>query len=287
MDEKHFTLRLKETSGPPGEIPLRDLADLSTHLQRLATRVARWSADIEGAGRSPALVKQASDLRLSAIRPGSTVLDIAPAATGQLPFATPFEVDFQDRFWEMITAIGSDTPPADAPAVVRQSARRLLEALGQAAGEVEVTRADGKHVAFRPGDCHREVWDTSPAVAESELVTVSGIVEMVDLGTRRFRLRDDVGNGITLDDVMNPRDASQLVGSRADAVGQPARDPGGRLTAVTSVHVTAAQIPTEWMAPVHNESWRELAAQNGPDPDGGVDFDDDEWAEFLAAVRGQ
>lgn len=120
-----------------------------------------------------------------------------------------------------------------------------------------------------------------------ETVTVSGVVEMADLRSHRFRLRDDVGNAIALNEVADVTAARGLVGERADAVGQPLRDNRGRLTALSSATVVAAQVPASWTQRVRDDTWQELAWAQGPDPEGGVEVDDAEWAVFLAAVKGE
>lgn len=286
MVDAALRLTLSEMSAPPGQIELSDLAPICARLQELTTRVGRWVAEIDRPGRSPAAIERATKLWLSGVGQGSTVLEISRGPQGMLDFDMPFEKAVDERLWDTIEAIARDSPPDDTPQAVRDSALGLLDALAKAARRVEISRPGGRPVSFRPTERNREVW-ASTAAAGNETVTVSGVVEMVDLRSHRFRLRDDVGNAIALNDVADVTAARGLVGERADAVGQPVRDNRGRLMALSSSTVVPAQIPSAWTERVRDDAWREAAHAMAPDPDGGADFDDAEWAAFLAAVKGQ
>lgn len=47
----------------------------------------------------------------------------------------------------------------------------------------------------------KEVWLATPGARVVEDVVVTGMLEAVDLRSGRFRIRDDVGSRISLDDV--------------------------------------------------------------------------------------
>lgn len=286
MTIDRYTLRLHETSSPPGEIALTDLAALSGRLQDLTTRVGRWVAEIDRPGRSTLGVEETTALRLSRLAEGSTVLEISRGPDGRLDIDTPLEESVASRLWETMAAIGQDAPPAAAPVGIRESAVALLDALAHVAGLVEFSRPDGGRIAFRPADRDRSVWAVEPGVPGEQQVTVTGIVEMVDLRSHRFRLRDDVGNRIALHDIQDDGTAGRLVGERAEAVGHPVLDQRGRLVAVAQAAVMSSTIPGEWTSPVRDSSWRDVENYPGPDPKGGVEFTDEEWASFLAAVKG-
>lgn len=278
-------VRLQEMSTPPGEIALADLAAVAGRLQELSTRVSRWVADIEGPGRSPGMVEGAATLRLSAITQGSTILAISRGRHDALDFDLPFEDDVRTHFWEIIAALSTDTPPADTPISVRQSAVGLLDALERAAPRVTIERRGGATIEFRPAEQDRAAWHAPQMRVGPESVTLAGRLEMVDLRNRKFRIVDDVGNRITLDDVENAEAIAQLVGKRVAASGVPTYDKRERLLSITAPTIEPATVPTQWQSHT-NPTARFEPYITGPDPDGGVDFDDDEWADFLTAVNG-
>jgi hypothetical protein len=286
MTVDRFTLHLHETTSPPGEIALADLAAVSGRLQELTTRVGRWVAEIDRPGRSTAVVEAATALRLSRLTEGSTVLEISRGPDGRLDFDTLLEESVASRLWETIAAIGQDAPPPAAPAGIKDSAVALLDALTRVAGLVEFSRQDGAQVTFRPAERDRAVWAVQALAAEEHLVTVTGIVEMVDLRSHRFRLRDDVGNRIALHDIKDDSTAGRLVGERGEARGRPMLDARGRLVAVNEVTITPSNVPGDWGARVVDDSWRDVKRYPGPDPEGGAELTDEEWESFLTAVKG-
>jgi len=283
MTSERYSLRLGDTDVAPGEIGLIDLSAISGRLQELATRVGRWVAEIDRPGRSTSVVEQAVTLRLTAVREGSTVLDVVRGPQGTLDFDTPFEQAVDDRFWQVLAGISEDLPPTDAPPAVRESALELLDSLAHAARSVELTNPFGDRVSFRPAERERSVWATQARTVHDDEVTVSGVVEMVDLKSHKFRLRDDLGNAIPLEGVETT--AARLVGGRATVIGRPVHNAKGGLVAIATTSISSASIPNEWVARVEDEAWR--TRSSSPDPSGGVDFSDDEWTAFLDAVSGQ
>lgn len=127
---------------------------------------------------------------------------------------------------------------------------------------------------------------TTTPPGESEPVTVMGRLEMVDLRNGKLRIADDVGNRIMLDDVENAGAVSELVGKRALASGVPTHDERGRLLSLTAPTIEAAPVPAQWQNHTNPTTWSLPDTVTGPDSDGGADFDDDEWTDFLTAVNG-
>lgn len=283
---RQFEIRLQEMAIPDGEIALVDLAAIGGRLQELSTRVSRWVAEIDGAGRSPALVEEAASLRLVGVRVGSTVLEIRRGTHDTLELDLPFERQVTAKFWEIVAAVGTDSPPADAPVQVCESALQLLDALQHAAPLVTVMGQDGRNVEFRPAERDRSVW-RPPVEPVLEPVTITGRLEAVDLRTNRFRIADDVGNRIALRDVADAEDAARLVGTRVAASGIPSRDARGRLTSITEPVLIAAALPASFRQHQEASEWSVPEGYVGPDPDAGIDLDDDEWASFLAVVNAQ
>ncbi|WP_163544361.1 hypothetical protein [Occultella kanbiaonis] len=281
-------IRLQEMTLAPGEITLGDLAAIAGRLQELSTRVSRWVADIDGAGRGPRIVEAAAALRLSGVAEGSTVLVIDRGMHDALDFDLPFEREVTAKYWEIISALSTDTPPSDAPAPVREGAVALLDALEHAAPLVTVAQTSGRRVEFRPGDRDRAVWEVQRKQVGFERITIAGRLEMVDLRNRKLRIADDVGNRVMLEEVENAEAISRdLVGRRATASGVPTHGARGRLISITAPTIEPAAVPAQWRSHTEPTAWLLPREASGPDPDGGVEFDDDEWAGFLAAIKGE
>lgn len=284
---RNFEITLREMAAPSGEISLADLTAVAGRLQDLSTRVSRWVANIDGSGRSPAAVADVAALRFAGVRPGSTILEIRGGSPWALDVETPFDVEVSSRFWVILEALGTDTPPEDTPSNVRESAGQLLDALDHAAPLVAVTRDDGAQVEFRPAERDREVWRADAGDDVEDLVTVVGTLEAVDLRTDRFRIVDDVGNRIRLDEVTDAPAAGRLVGRRVAARGSAKRERGGGPRAVSSAVVTSVPLSDSFFEHQDPSGWSPPLDGPGPDPDGAIELNDDEWAEFLAVIHGR
>jgi hypothetical protein len=117
-------------------------------------------------------------------------------------------------------------------------------------------------------------------------VTVTGLLYSVNLDTRRFGIRDDVGNIIGLEDVQNIDAAGELIGKRATATGLAIRGSGGELKAVRLALVEARVTPERWTAKRQRESLAAELAKPGPDPRGVEGITSEDVDEFLALVHG-
>ena len=285
MSTEEYEFRLSATHDPAGQISLTELGVLAERLQDLATRIARWAADVHGPGRSPAVLAEIAHLRLAGLAEGSTLLSICRGAPGTLDVEDDVERDLSHKFWDVIAGISVDAPPDDAPDGVRESAVAVLDALGRASDSVTITRLrDDAQTQFRPSERSRAVWLPEPE-ASTEQLTVHGTLEMVDLHSGTFRVRDAVGNAITLYNVRDPHATAILVDHRAIATGT--RNAARRGPALDEVTVAPAEpLPPGWIHGTDDESWRERLGA-GPERAGGVDVDDDEWVAFVAALQGQ
>lgn len=66
--------------------------------------------------------------------------------------------------------------------------------------------------------------------------------------------------------------------------GTPSNDEHRRQRVVPPTMVEQPSVPMWFHNGTGAPVWQLPDTMIGPDPDGGADFDDDEWAEFLAAV---
>jgi hypothetical protein len=89
---------------------------------------------------------------------------------------------------------------------------------------------------------------TSLAMAETQ---VSGMLDLVDLRSRRFRVRDDVGNDIMLEEVGNAVEASKLAGSRVSAVGAAVLGRRGQIVKLVAAQISDGSLPCGWRIPEH------------------------------------
>jgi len=115
---------------------------------------------------------------------------------------------------------------------------------------------------------------------------VTGLLYSVNLDTRRFGIRDDVGNTIGLEEVQNTEAAGNLIGKRATASGLAIRGSAGELRAVRSALVQARLVPQEWIAPDRRNSLAAELAKPGPDPRGVEGITSEDVDEFLALIHG-
>ena len=279
-------LRLTGTAVPDGEIGLSDLAMVANTLQGLATRIGRYLAGQQGRGRTPGAFERVTRLRLRGLQAGSTRLAIAYGEPDVLPIDVGAEEVTTRLFWDVLTGIGSDQRPEWVSAPVSRSALALIDALAQTADTVEVRRADGEYVRLRPDAVRRDIWITSGTTVTDEETAVTGRLEAVDLKAGKFRIRDDVGNSIDLDDVVDAEAVAPLIGERTRAIGLGVLGARGQLKSLAGATVERAPLPSAWV-PGQLVDWSVALGAPGPDPNGVEGFSDEDVEEFLAGVRSE
>jgi hypothetical protein len=283
MTTRSYELRLEGIDSPPGQIPLRDLADLGGALQQTVTRIARQVAGAEGPGRHPSLIDRVSELRLTGLGEGSTVLELSLGDEAALPMPGADEDEIARRFEESLMAIATNIPPSWVSPQVKESIGRIVSRL-ESAGATSLTASwatDGSAVeqVIVVNQIKPAVWVVDQE-HETEQVSMTGRLDKVDLRARRFRIRDDVGHDITLEDVSDLDTAAQLIGQRVVASGAAERN-GERVVRITGPVLALERLPEEWFATLPGE----LSA-GGPVPTGGIpgvtkaDVD-----EFLTEIR--
>lgn len=274
--------RLSGMPTPDGEISLADLTAIAAPLQELATRVGRYVAEQSGPGRSLAAVEKVTRLRLTGLAAGSTRLLVGYGQTDVLPIDDGLEQRIADDFWEVVSGLGSETKPYWTTRRIDESALRLLDGLSRAR-EVRISRGHHTDVTFRPETVDRTVWMTSEQLLLQE-ATMVGRLEALDLSSGRFRLRDDVGNTIPLVHVRDPHAAAAFVDRRVAATGREIRGLRGEFKGLESPTVELFVVPSTGSGA--SIDWQEILSRPGPDPDGGADLTDEEFAALLAAMKG-
>ena len=109
---------------------------------------------------------------------------------------------------------------------------------------------------------------------------VSGRLDRVDLRSRRFRVRDDLGNDIMLDDVIDTVRAGHLIGERVVVAGVAERE-SGRLVRVVEPTLQPELLPPEWTSSISDSR-----PVGGLPPRSGISgVTSDEVEEFLREIR--
>lgn len=278
-------LRLVGALTPSGELAVKDLAALATALQELATRISRDVVNTPGPGRTKQFVEELAQLRLRGIEPGSTVLRFSKGPTDKLDVDLPEQTASDDRFWEIVRAIGADRRPDWVSDLIAESAGKLVNAFQAVAPTVIVAAPSRGEVRINTAASHVETW-TPRRVHSGTAMTAAGRLEKVDLRSHEFRLRDDVDNTVDLRHVENDTVAAQLIGQWVVAQGTGILHASGRLivlenAAVQQVDDPAADYLGGRVVPLEEI----LASAPGPDPDGGLDLTEEEAIAFMKALR--
>jgi hypothetical protein len=282
---KEIELRLVDAPAPSGEIAVKDLAALVTALQELTTRISRDVINTPGPGRTRQFMEELSQLRLHAVEPGSTVLRFSKGPTDKLDVDLPEQATADDRFWEIVRAMGDDRRPDWATDLIAESAGRLINAFRAAAPTVIVGASSRGEVRINSATTHAETW-TPKSVKTGVVMAAAGRLEKVDLHSHEFRLRDDVDNTVDIKHVESDAVAARLVGQWVVAQGIGILHASGRLVALANARVSQADDPAADFAGRRVVSRDEiLASAPGPDPNGGLDLSEDEVTAFLAALR--
>lgn len=280
---RNYKLRLEGLPSPAGQIPLRDLAEIGQALQLAATRIARQvvGAERRGGGRTPAFIDRVSEIRLTGLAEGSTTLELSLGDDQALAMPGSEEDIIANRLEESFGAIAANAPPGWASPLVKESIGRFISRV-DAAGATQVTASWGRNgsVVATVNQLDLAVWavDDDP---ETELLSMTGHLDKVDLRARRFRIRDDVGHDITLEDVVDVDSAAHLIGRRVTARGVAERS-GDRVARIVEPTLFPEELPTEWSRRPANE-----LPMGGVVPQGGIQgVTAEEVDEFLSGLRG-
>lgn len=282
---KEIELRLVDASAPSGEVAVKDLAALATALQELTTRISRDVINTPGPGRTKLFMEELSQLRLSALERGSTVLRFTKGPTGKLDVDLPDQALADDRLWEIVRAMGEDRRPEWTTDLIAESVGKLVNAIKAAAPTVVLGTPSRSEVRIASSAMHVETW-TPVRVHTGAVMTATGRLEKVDLRSHEFRVRDDVDQTVDLKHVQSDTTAAQLVGQWVVARGDAELHESGRLVVLDNASISRVDDPA---AEHLNRSVATLdeilAGAPGPDIDGGIDLTDDEFQAFLEAAR--
>lgn len=282
---KEIELRLVDSPAPSGQVVVKDLAAIATALQELTTRISRDVINTPGSGRTKQFMEELSQLRLNAVEPGSTVLRFSKGPTDKLDVDLPEQAVADDRFWEIVRAIGEDRRPDWATNLIAESVGKLVNAIQAAAPTVILAVPSRPDVRIVSSAVNVETW-TSIRVHPGGMMTATGRLEKVDLRSHEFRVRDDVDQTVDLKHVQSDTSAAQLVGQWVVARGDAVLHESGRLVVLDNASISRADDPAaEHMDRSVTTLDEILASAPGPDIDGGIDLNDEEFQAFLEAAR--
>jgi hypothetical protein len=286
MTSRAFSFQLVGLDSPDGQISMRDLVHIGDALQLTATRIARQVGGKLGPGRSPAAIDRMSELRLRGIGQGSTVLELELGMVDSLPLEGGDEELVATRFAEAVASIAANAPPSWAsPGVTAAIGKVVRHVAESGASKLEALRGIGDEATpLQTIDLDlvdQNAWkvDEQPDI---ESVSFIGRLDKVDLRARRFRVRDDVGHDVTLEDVVDVDAAAQLIGQRVVAVGMAEHGSDGRVVRIVEPVLARENLPTNWFAAIPDE--RPAGSQVLRPGIEGVT--EDEVSEFLAEIRG-
>jgi hypothetical protein len=281
MSSRAYSFRLEGLSTPSGEISLRDLANIADALQLTATRIARQIGGQTGRGRSTGAIDRMSELRLSGIGSGSTVLEMHLGDSESLLLPSGDEETVAERFEEVFVALATNSPPSWADAAVK-------EAIGEVAHQVKTSGAK-RVTAYRGFGISSTPWQVVDVRSfdlgvwrvveerDTDRITMTGHLDKVDLRARRFRVRDDVGHDVTLEDVVDVDAAAQLIGKRVVASGVAEREQG-RVVRIIEPVLAHEVLPSDWFV----QSATNLPEGGAVVPGSITGISDQEIDDFLA-----
>lgn len=282
-----FEFHLKGASAPEGQLDADHLLAIVTSLKEVATKLGRAETDAEPVGRAPRRVQRVARLLIGLVPGSTTVLARrVGGGDGALDFDLSDEQAFDEKFEALVDSIARDQRPDWIGDSLSLAAAGLTSALQQAAPEIEFKVSGQARRTFKTAEVHRETWRVADMPA-SETVTFVGRLYAVNLSTHRLQVQDDVGNQVALPKVLNDAQAGTLLGSHVTVTGVPEVDARGRLTHLHDATVEAAPDPLAGAVVRAAVALDEiLRSAPGPDPDGGIELTDEEFASFLEAARG-
>lgn len=290
IDTDEMTLRLSGTELQDGEITFSGLAELARALQHLTLRIGRHLTGQEGRGRSPAVVQRATELRLRGTAPGSTVLQVAIgdadalAATHASGLDEGLEKRSLDALLEIFDGVATDRAPAWVTPLLGEATVSVIKAFDTVSTRCEVSAPTRRRdpITFSPRSASRDVWAvTKPDAGRRSDVAVSGRLDLVDLQTGRFRIRDAVDNAVHLERVTDADEVARLVGELVTATGEAVLGTRGQVVSLVDATVDSTEWP-DWTPPSLADVQFASTAPAAVGVDG---VDDDEVAAFLALIR--
>lgn len=280
---REIELRLIGHGSEDGELLAADALGIISSFKDITYRLTRSVAERPGLGRTDAVIERLATVRVG-LRKGST--RVVFVVGDEDAILDPVSEQVDATFWGIVEGMDTNRRPSQVSDSVADSVDRLVVALAKAAPKVEVTVPGHQPQTLRTNLLSRTPWQRQSGDEAGE-VSVHGVLEMVDLHSARFRLRDPAGNAIDLHEVEGPEDAAHLVGARVVATGVLAVGQGTQHHRMEGASI-APEVPVESrlgiQQPASLDALRQQA-RTAPTP-APLDLSEDELDDFLAEIRG-
>ncbi|WP_144009069.1 hypothetical protein [Enemella evansiae] len=272
-------LRLKGHTAPDGELSALEGVALIEAFRDLIYRVTRAAADRQGLGRTDSVLEQLSSVRFG-LKPGSTTITFEIGDDAALDVEDSISQTADQNFWQLARDLSqNERSPTVSESVASQMSVFVRE-LKRNAVDAEIAGDGHPTIKIRTADLNRDIWSPPEEPGGTER-TVHGVLEMVDLHTARFRIRDVAHNTVELRDVVDAAAAAKLVGSRVTAQGRFVdRESTPRMVGVI---VSASDVPGVLgrVDPDLEQSVQQAAIRE-PEP---IDLSPEELDDFLASIH--
>ncbi|MCA0180189.1 MAG: hypothetical protein LCH77_11485 [Actinobacteria bacterium] len=258
-------LTVDETAGESEQVPL-DAAALGDFLlawQTLIYRVTREAADLADLGRMVRPIEALSQVRATWHWPGEMWLHVGDPTT--LPI-DPLEGKVDRTMAGIIAGLAANRRTTGITNPIADAVDNLIRALTRLAPEVIIGLPDGSAARLRTSHLSREPWRQS-RTEPVRTALVTGRLEMADLHTARFRVRDREGTPYDVTEVPEPDQAARLVGTLVAVRGVLQPGTGTQHHRIEQGRIQPAEPP------------RAGPARPAPDP---LDLTDEQWRQFLA-----
>lgn len=279
---REIEIRLIGHQSADGELLAADAVGIISSFKDIAYRLTRSVAERPGLGRTDAVLERLATVRVG-LREGSTRVVFVVGDEGAILDPVSDQVDA--TFWSIVEGIRTNERPVGVTDTVADSVDKFIIALAKAAPDAAITIPGHDTQMLRTNMMSREPWQRHGGEEAGE-VSVHGILEMVDLHTARFRLRDPASNAIDLHEVKAPDEAAHLVGTSVVATGVLAVGQGTQHHRMERAQIAPEEslqgrlgIPPSTSL----EGLRQQAAR-APKPQP-LDLSDAELDDFLAEIR--
>lgn len=232
-------LRFEAIRSPAGEMRADHAAAVSAALDTLFLRLTREAASAAGPGRPGTTLERLGEVRLRGVAAGSTRLLFRIGDADAL--VDPLEEQTDALFRDLVAGIQANEAPSFTTPTIREATLRLVGALKKAAPIVEVTAAERRIARIVTAEIVRDVWQ--PRDGEPQPATIAGRLEALDFRNGHFRLVDDVGNRIDLEEVDDPDTAADLANQRVQAEGKLTPATNTSKERLTSVRLRPYALP--------------------------------------------
>lgn len=279
---REMEIRLIGHPSDDGQLLASDAVRLIEAFRHVTYRLTRAVADRPGLGRTVSDLEGMATVRVR-LAEGSTRLVFEIGDTSAV--IDPLSEGVDRAFLEIIEGMRLNTRPPGVSDAVASSVGELVGALHRAAPQAQFTVDGQRSAIMRTEVISRDPWQPELADSSGE-VTVHGTLEMVDLRTAKFRLRDTVGNRIDLVDVQLPEQAAHLIDERVSVVGVLLMGRDHRHHRIESPIITRAPSHDILLtSPGPSTLGKLVETASQLDAPSRVDLSDEELDSFLAEIR--